>query len=244
MDYQIELVIARFEEDLLWIRRVPPSLRITIYNKGGSPALPSDFPKRMGVTATSLANVGREAETYLRHLVGRYDSLAPLTVFCQGHPFDHAPDFHASLQELASGMAGANSLTPFTWYGFLDETDDPHGRRLFVPWSKNPERRELSTGVLYEALFGEATPTLFHFRGGAQFAASRDAIWRRPLDFYELALELCASISLAAHSYERIWDRLFGDPVIDPSTLGPDGVLYRKRIRRLEQEGSAGVVQS
>ena len=244
MDYQIELVIARFEEDLLWIRRVPPSLRITIYNKGGSPALPSDFPKRMGVTATSLANVGREAETYLRHLVGRYDSLAPLTVFCQGHPFDHAPDFHASLQELASGMAGANSLTPFTWYGFLDETDDPHGRRLFVPWSKNPERRELSTGVLYEALFGEATPPLFHFRGGAQFAASRDAIWRRPLDFYELALELCASISLAAHSYERIWDRLFGDPVIDPSTLGPDGVLYRKRIRRLEQEGSAGVVQS
>jgi hypothetical protein len=244
MDYQIELVIARFEEDLLWIRRVPPSLRITIYNKGGSPALPSDFPKRMGVTATSLANVGREAETYLRHLVGRYDSLAPLTVFCQGHPFDHAPDFHASLQELASGMAGANSLTPFTWYGFLDETDDPHGRRLFVPWSKNPERRELSTGVLYEALFGEATPTLFHFRGGAQFAASRDAIWRRPLDFYERALELCASISLAAHSYERIWDRLFGDPVIDPSTLGPDGVLYRKRIRRLEQEGSAGVVQS
>ena len=238
MDYQIELVIARFEEDLLWIRRVPPSLRITIYNKGGSPALPSDFPKRMGVTATSLANVGREAETYLRHLVGRYDSLAPLTVFCQGHPFDHAPDFHASLQELASGMAGANSLTPFTWYGFLDETDDPHGRRLFVPWSKNPERRELSTGVLYEALFGEATPTLFHFRGGAQFAASRDAIWRRPLDFYELALELCASISLAAHSYERIWDRLFGDPVIDPSTLGPDGVLYRKRIRRLEQEGN------
>jgi hypothetical protein len=238
MDYQIELVVARFEEDLRWIRRVPSSVRITIYNKGGSPALPSDFPKREGVTVAALVNEGREAETYLRHLVGRYDSLAPLTVFCQGHPFDHAPDFHASLQELAScegRIAGANALTPFTWYGFLDETDDPNGRRLFVPWSKNPERRELSTGVLYEALFGEASPNCFHFRGGAQFAVSRDAVYRRSLDFYERAHELSASIPLAAHSYERIWDRLFGDPLIDPSTLGPEGVLYRKRIRRLEQ---------
>jgi hypothetical protein len=238
MDFQIELVVARFEEDLRWIRRVPSSLRISIYNKGGSPALPSDFPKREGMTVAALANEGREAETYLRHLVGRYDSLAPLTIFCQGHPFDHAPDFHSSLQALAAGdgrIAGANALTPFTWYGFLDETDDPHGRRLFVPWSKNRERLELSTGVLYEALFGEATPALFHFRGGAQFAVSREAVYRRPLDFYERALELCTSIPLAAHSYERIWDRLFGEAVIAPSTLGPDGVLYRKRIRRLEQ---------
>lgn len=252
MDDQIELVVARFEEDLRWIRRVPPSLRITIYNKGGSPALPSDFPKREGMTVTSLANEGREAATYLRHLVSRYETLAPRTVFCQGHPFDHAPDFHASLLRLAgegidntkmgADLVGprADPSSPFIWYGFLDETDDLHGRRLFVPWSKNPERRELATGALVEALFGGESPAVFHFRGGAQFAVNREAVHRRPLGFYQHALGLCTSIPLAAHSYERIWDRLFGEPLIDPATLGPDGVLYRKRIRRLESPESRG----
>ena len=260
MDSQIELVVARFEEDLRWIRRVPVSIRVTIYNKGASPALPADFPLRAGMEVIplsnigTLGNVGREAETYLRHLTSRYETLAPRTVFCQGHPFDHAPDFHASLQELARGgmkggiegdlentkmsadLAGprADPLPPFIWCGFLDETDDPYGRRLFVPWSKNIARHELATGALVESLFGEQSPDFFHFRGGAQFAVSREAVRRRPLGFYEHALELSTSIPLAAHSYERIWDRLFGDPVIDPSTLGPDGVLYRKRIRRLE----------
>jgi len=251
MDSQIELVVARFEEDLRWIRRVPPSVRVTIYNKGATPALPADFPKRAGMEVVPLGNEGREAETYLRHLAGRYESLTPVTVFCQGHPFDHAPDFHGCLQKLAAGEVeetgeiGKEGVTPpdsFVWYGFLDETDDPHGRRLFVPWSKNPERHELATGRLHEALFGAASPEFFHFRGGAQFAVTREAIYRRPLDFYQRALELCTSIPLAAHSYERIWDRLFGNPVIDPSTLGSEGVLYRKRIRRLEEgEGDGGL---
>ena len=246
MDFQIELVVARFEEDLRWIRRVPKSVRVTIYNKGVSPALPPDFPKRDGMEVIPLGNEGREAGTYLRHLVGRYDSLTPITVFCQGHPFDHAPDFHDCLQTLASGEereAGASPPVPFVWYGFLDETDDPHGRRLFVPWSKNPEGSELSTGLLYEKLFSAASPAFFHFRGGAQFAVSREAARERPLGFYQHALELCASIPLAAHSYERIWDRLFGEPAIDPATLGSDGVLYRKRIRRLEGGNRVGEIE-
>ena len=243
MDFQIELVVARFEEDLRWIRRVPKSVRVTIYNKGKSPALLPDFPKRDGMAIIPLSNEGREAGTYLRHLVGRYDSLTPITVFCQGHPFDHAPDFHDCLQTLASGEESPSPPLPFVWYGFLDETDDPHGRRLFGPWSKNPEGSELSTGLLYEELFGAASPAIFHFRGGAQFAVSREAVHRRHLDFYKLALELCTSIPLAAHSYERIWDRLFGEPAIDPATLGPDGVLYRKRIRRLEGENREGEIE-
>jgi hypothetical protein len=48
---------------------------------------------------------------------------------------------------------------------------------------------------------------------------------------------------LAAHSYERIWDRLFGEPAIDPATLGPGGVLYRKRIRRLEGGNRVGEIE-
>jgi len=189
------------------------------------------------VTVTPAPNQGREAHTYLTHLVARYEDLAPVTVFCQGHPFDHAPDFHDRLRALASGE---ETVGGFTWYGFLEETDDARGRRLFVPWSKNPERLELETGRLHREIFGEEPPEWFHFRGGAQFAVTREAVRARPLAFYEKALELALSIPRAAHSYERIWDRMFGHPAIDPRNLGPEGVRYLKRIRRLEHPEEGG----
>ena len=235
--YPVELVIARLEEDLRWLRRVPPSVKVTVYNKGGSPPLTAELESRAGISVIPLPNKGREAHSYLTHLVERYASLTPRTVFCQGHPFDHAPDFHAQLRDLEGVEA---SSEPFLWYGFLEETDDLFGRRLFVPWSKNPKREELRTGGLYEDLFGEPSPGFFHFRGGAQFAVTREAVHLRPVEFYRRALELSTATHLAAHSYERIWDRLFGPPVIDPSTLGPSGVRYLKRIRRLEVEVGLG----
>ena len=229
----VELVIARHEEDLRWVRRVPASIRITIYNKGTNLALPLEIARREGLSVNALPNLGREAHTYLTHLSERYEEVAPVTIFCQGHPFDHAPDFHARLRGVSEG---SESPDPFLWYGFLEETDDPRGKRLFVPWSKNPERKELKTGRLHEELFGGTTPDFFHFRGGAQFAVTREAVHRRDREFYLRALDLSVKIPLAAHSYERIWDRIFGNPVIDPASLGPEGVRYLKRIRRLEKE--------
>ena len=229
-NFPIELVVARYEEDLRWLRRVPKDVRITIFNKGASPVLPPGLSHREDITVKPLQNEGREAHSYLTHIVERYTSLATVTVFCQGHPFDHAPDFHDQLRVLAE----TRETEPFLWFGFLEETDDPLGKRLFVPWSKNLERKELSTGRLHEELFGLPSPALFHFRVGAQFSVSREAAHRRPIEFYRRALEFSTALSLAAHSYERLWDRIFGDPQIDPTTLGESGVRYLKKIRRLE----------
>lgn len=232
-DSPIELVIARHEEDLRWVRRVPRPIRVTVYNKGVTQPLPQGIPGREGISVIPLPNEGREAHSYLTHLTRRYAEIAPITVFCQGHPFDHAPDFHDRLRCLVEGVEKPD---PFLWYGFLEETDDREGERLFVPWSKNPERKKLETGRLYEELFGSPSPEFFYFRGGAQFSADRESIHRRDPTFYNKALELSVGIPLAAHSYERIWDRIFGDPVIDPRDLGPEGVRYLKRIRRLDGE--------
>jgi len=229
-----ELVVAHFFEDLRWIRRVPDSFRVTVYNKGEDleEGLVARLSEERILRFLPLPNVGREAHTYLTHLLAHYEDPAPVTVFCQGHPFDHAPDLHDRLRSLVSQE---EKVEGFMWYGFLDETDDPFGRRLYVPWSKNPERLELETGRLFSDLFGESPPDWFHFRGGAQFAVTREAVQARPREFYERALRLCLEIPRAAHSYERIWDRLFGTPVLDPADLGPDGVRYLKRIKRLEE---------
>lgn len=237
--HSIELVVARHEEDLRWLRRVPRAIRISVYNKGKTPTFPEGFPATDRVSVRDLPNAGREAHSYLTHLFDNYEKLASVTLFCQGHPFDHAPDFHERLRALAEGR---EMPTPFLWYGFLDDTDDPCGKRLFVPWSKNPERRELSTGSLYEKLFGEPCPPLFHFRGGAQFGVALEAVIRRPREFYGQALQSILETRDAAHSLERFWDRMFGPPVIDPETLGSDGVKYWKRIRRVDEEAGGGLL--
>jgi hypothetical protein len=218
----IELVVARCGEDCAWLRNIPPQLAATIYDKSEAEPLAS---------ARRLPNVGREAHTYLFHLVERYDSLAPLTVFCQGKPFDHAFDFHTTLRDF---LATPDFKAGFHWLGHMVDWDDDRGRRLFVPWSKNPERRELDVRDFYRALFGSDAPTYFSFRGGAQFAVTAELVRSRPRSFYEHALELSATFTGAAHCLERMWDQVFGVQGVPQARRGKTVFLKPTKAQRDE----------
>jgi len=220
MSPRFELVVARYEEDLAWLKRVPKDFRITVYDKGDGAS--GGIP---------LLNEGREAHTYLRHLSERYDSLAELTVFVQGHPFDHAPDLHKQLKAYAKG---AESIADFYWLGFLADTDDPRGRRLFVPWSKNPERKELQLEEFHRELFGDSGPEAYRFFVGAQFAVTRDVAHRRPREFYEKAADLAMRFPLAPHCFERCWDRVFGCDGTASRVPPGQTTAYFKPIKRLQ----------
>ena len=214
----IELVVARYQEDLSWLNNIPSSLRVTVYNKGPALSLP----------ATPLPNIGREAHTYLRHLLARYDAPPALTVFVQGKPFDHAPDLHKILRALA---AGELSVADFKWLGFLADTDDNRGRRLFVPWSKNPAREELPLDEFYEKLFDTPAPETFRFFAGAQFIVTAACRRRRPREFYERALRLTEEMPLAAHCLERLWDRVFGVTGVPEELMRGRDTVYLKKIK-------------
>lgn len=225
----VEVVVARFRECTAWTRNVPCGVRVTVYDKGGGGG------DDVGVVPLPLPNVGREAHTYLWHIVQRYESLAPVTVFCQGHPFDHAHDLHRVLRGIASGGQGVRD---FLWLGFIIDTDDVRGRRLFVPWGGNPEGRELPLGAVHEALLGEACPGRVRFYPGGQFAVTSGCVRSRPKAFYERALELAAADDLHAHCFERIWDRVFGVRGVDEAALGGRDTVYLKPIRRLGGQAS------
>lgn len=216
---RFELVVARHDEDLAWLKRVPKNFQITLYNKGDRAS-----------GGIGLANEGREAHTYLHHLAERYDSLADVTVFVQGHPFDHAPDLHKVLKSLADESF---SVPGFHWLGFLADTDDSRGRRLFVPWSKNPERHELPLDDFHQQVFGEPGPANYRFFVGAQFIVSRSTTRRRERAFFQRARDLAAAMPLAPHCFERCWDRIF----LTDGTANrlPPGQLtaYFKPIKRL-----------
>ena len=82
--YKTEMIIARYNEDLSWLELVPKDIKITIYNKGKDDI---SYP------FIQLPNIGRESHTYMYHIVNNYDNLADMTIFCQGDPIFHSPDF-------------------------------------------------------------------------------------------------------------------------------------------------------
>lgn len=215
----LELVVAHYTEDLSWLRKLPANLTVTIYDKS---------PESGGTQAIPLPNVGREAHTYLHHIVSRYDSLAEWTVFCQGKPFDHAYDFKKTLREYAASQI---IIGLFRWLGHLIDTDDDQGDRLFRPWSKNEDRRGLDMRGFHRALFGTNGPEYYTFVLGAQFAIHRDVVRQQPLSFYEQALAVSITFPNAAHCFERSWDRIFGVVGIDADWLAGRHTVYLKPMR-------------
>ena len=75
---ELEIVIARYDEDLNWIlNNTKYSQMTTVYNKGQNNIDES-------LKTISINNVGRESHTYLYHIINNWDNLADRTVFFQG----------------------------------------------------------------------------------------------------------------------------------------------------------------
>ena len=72
--------MARYDEDVSWVAAYANT---TVYNKGAM------MEKAAAARVIALPNRGREAGTWLHHIVTNYDRLADRTVFLQGDPFDH-----------------------------------------------------------------------------------------------------------------------------------------------------------
>lgn len=230
----LELVVCRYAEEVQWVRRVPRRMTVTVYNKGE----PLDtLPRNSRLTVCPLANVGREDQAYLHHVVHRYDSLADVTVFAQGKPFDHAPSFHRHLHDLAFQRLKVND---FLWLGFIIDEDDHEGGRLFQRWSKNVDRAPLPLSDFWQKLWDEPAPERVIFYPGAQFMVTADCIRRRPRAFYERALALSKTLPLAAHCFERVWDRIFQVNGVPAHLRGIPRPVYlrdtRKQARTAVQE--------
>ena len=83
MDKQV--VIARYKEDVGWVDQL--DCDYIIYDKSGD--VIDNIPNRVCLKNQPK---GREAHTYLYHIVNHYNNLADCTCFLQGHPFDHCID--------------------------------------------------------------------------------------------------------------------------------------------------------
>lgn len=131
---KIDIVIALYEEkNIDWIFKIPKHFNLYIYNKGND--LPEDFllnlkTKISNYKIEKIKNVGRETDTYLHHIVNNYNNLGDLTIFSQGDPIEHSPDFVKLLQNykdfdfcqcLTDRYKQNNISTPIPPTAFLEE---------------------------------------------------------------------------------------------------------------------------
>lgn len=185
----IEFVIAKYTEDTLWVKDLSP-YRVTIYDKSKG----------------DLPNIGREAHTYLHHIICNYDKLADITVFLQGNPFDHMT---ITRHELADHVRT---------YAF-DKTEPFFNSRRILEYTRLCNRT-------CSVVFGY-DPGIIHYSDGAMWVVQKRDITARPLAFYQqLFKHLCIPCKnnsdgvINAWTMEGIWQYVFNPNIpISPSFL-------------------------
>lgn len=156
----MKFVIAKYKEDTSWARNLPHIL----------------ITKEI-----EIPNVGREATSYLYFIVSNYKNLRGEYVFCQGHPFDHWPNFVSDIKKHRS----VGTVFSCRKDGTPNEPDLP----------------------IHEICQALDLPILdvYTFRTGAQFRINAQQIKARPLEWYAKALILSITEPKAPWVFERIW---------------------------------------
>ncbi|KAF3905544.1 hypothetical protein AA313_de0204393 [Arthrobotrys entomopaga] len=191
-DIDLDIVIAHYEESLFHTYQILESIlsvpsvkersrRIFFYTKNKKyENSTASIPKAMGFTKViHLENIGREGDTYLRHILENYDNgLARHTMFIQADPHDPYI-FFKSLENYFFKDTGVLSLAPFRTCS-CQEGCKVSGKAGTFP----------RVSEIYRQAYGRPCPRkplLLTIRG--QFIASRENIRMTSRKVYQSVLD-------------------------------------------------------
>lgn len=182
------LVVARYKEDISWIKNIDSKITYTTYNK-----FYTDEPP-------VLPNVGREGNTYLYHIVNNYDNLADCNIFLQGDPSFHCRSIFSQI----------NNINEIDNYPIFFGA--PHNETIFS--MKCPSHTNgLPMYYFFDLLFGMklAPSSKIIFYPGAQFAVDKETLLCRPKRFYQFLLKFLSYEIDPIEGYivERLWPYIF-----------------------------------
>ena len=213
----LEVVIARYEEDLSWVKEeIPSSLysMLYIYNKGSN-FTNFEIPKSKVIT---LPNVGRESHTYLTHVVKHYDTLPDLTLFLPGScktNEEKTNQFHTLLEHLKTNTTSAiicvndpdhvNEVNNFS-IDYYEATSPENSQKN--PQAHIEPSKERPMHKWFYKHFGNEKVNCVSYKG--IILASRTDIKKRPKEFYQnLIKELSSPNPEVVHYTERTWKHIF-----------------------------------
>jgi hypothetical protein len=198
-----EIVIARYQEDVSWAEGRPA----IVYNKG--------LAVQTKARQVFLPNIGREAHTYLHHIINSWNDLAETTFFTQGgldhvppglrleQFFDPVPDIVVPRLVRCREWRADGRIDHFgIWKEKMDRGRMMAGRLSLVEWFR-----------IYLDLDLEALGHIL-YAPGAIIAVKKPCILRRSLAFYQRLFETVAHHNdpEEAHYLERAWLYVFGSP--------------------------------
>jgi hypothetical protein len=189
-----QLVVAHYNESLDWLSYIPfPGMNILIYEKG-------DYSHTLaGDGRIALPNIGREAHTYLTHIVNNYYNLSEFTIFCQGNWTDHVHNLWQSLS--ISFDKGFSDFAHLRIHMCFNEAsyNDMLKRN---PWSKFIKMANPSLVALFHEVFpDEPLPDWIEFGANAIFNVRKDVVHRHSLDVYK---KLLSHFDHEKHTKEHI----------------------------------------
>ena len=164
-----EMVIARYDEDISWSDNYKEFR--TVYNKGGS----------VDYEAIPLENVGHLADTMLRHIIDRYDTLADVTFFTHG-------SFNYRKDQIIKEEGPCDRL----WSDFIKTDLDT---LVYIPRSDLPAVSERAYdysetfGEVYQRFFSRPYARDFEWACGKIMSVSRGHIHSRSKAFYQAMLD-------------------------------------------------------
>lgn len=187
----IELVIAKYEESINWVKKINPNIKSTIYDKSDNPI----------VGSISLQNIGRETNTYFTHIINNYENLNDWVVFCQGDPMFHISYFI----DLVNNFPNVD-YKPTLTIGECFFYNTCFGGRLVLSdnYGRPHDFRGINVLNTWKKLFQADQPGELYFSPGCQFIISKKQIHKRSKEFFERCLEITIKNEFSPWEFERI----------------------------------------
>jgi hypothetical protein len=213
----VEIIIARFNEDLSWTQEIPFNIfQYIVYNKGNN----ENFVKTNVKQIINIDNVGKNDHTFLYHITENYDNLANIVVFFPGSLNLDYKKIKAKLilnNIIKSNYSKAyfaghyNQNIKEAFYNFtLDKWETTDKKNLLLNNESALQKSEIRPyGKWYTHFFGNIQAQWTTMCG--IFSIDKMDIIRHPIEHYQRLLQTVNTHSNpeAGHYIERSWGAIF-----------------------------------
>jgi len=212
------LIVARHRENVDWVEAFG---NFTIYNKGRD-----DIPRWLKPDSVRLGNFGREAHSYIYHIVENYDDLEDIMIFSQG---DFRPHLKIPVEDFLTMSLDIQDRGFSTNLINMSHSVGSNERNFRLDWhgSKLETKRHYCLGEWWEQTVGEGWIRSKSVFWGAIFSVKKEFILRRSRESYQRILQTLdwSENPMEAHFCERAWFNILNLP-LDFSI----GVEYAPRV--------------
>jgi len=227
----LKLIICRYTEDLSWVKEIKE--QCVVYDK-----LNNFQSNQNNLQIIQSKNYGREAHAIANYCFNNYDNLPELSIFCQGNPFVHCPDFldrikvnwevptclsHYYKSGIPSGeVKEMDSIELRNNFKITLSRADAFGWNSNIPNGRNRQWCE----QIWNLVFSCPVPEKIYFGYGSLWAVPKKNILNRSKEFWRWANKILEGphglsktdndpiTPLNAWAWEILWNYIWKNPKI------------------------------